>query len=102
MFGTAQLPKFADDQFAALRQFEYNERASKAVSMAVNRWLTKSNEDPSQSISLGPSLPEIFEVLRTVPATDQFWLIPTAEVPLTNLVRESIVDEAQLPMRLTA
>jgi seryl-tRNA synthetase len=30
------------------------------------------------------------------------WLIPTAEVPLTNLVRESIVEEAQLPMRLTA
>src|SRR5205085_6016887 len=30
------------------------------------------------------------------------WLIPTAEVPLTNLVRESIVDEAELPMRLTA
>jgi seryl-tRNA synthetase len=29
-------------------------------------------------------------------------IIPTAEVPLTNLVRESIVDEAQLPMRLTA
>jgi seryl-tRNA synthetase len=30
------------------------------------------------------------------------WLIPTAEVPLTNLVRESIVDEAELPLRLTA
>src|SRR5262245_42362023 len=30
------------------------------------------------------------------------WLIPTAEVPLTNLVRESIVDETQLPLRLTA
>jgi seryl-tRNA synthetase len=30
------------------------------------------------------------------------WLIPTAEVPLTNLVRESIVDEAKLPMRVTA
>jgi len=51
MFGTAQLPKFADDQF------------------------------------------------RT---TNDFWLIPTAEVPLTNLVRESIVEEASLPMRLTA
>jgi seryl-tRNA synthetase len=51
MFGTAQLPKFADDQF------------------------------------------------RTT--TDR-WLIPTAEVPLTNLVRESILDEDQLPMRLTA
>jgi seryl-tRNA synthetase len=33
---------------------------------------------------------------------DQRWLIPTAEVPLTNLVRESIVDEKELPMRLTA
>jgi seryl-tRNA synthetase len=30
------------------------------------------------------------------------WLIPTAEVPLTNLVRESIVDEATLPLRFTA
>ncbi|AMN41872.1 serine--tRNA ligase [Rhodoplanes sp. Z2-YC6860] len=51
MFGTAQLPKFAEDQF------------------------------------------------RT---TSDLWLIPTAEVSLTNLVRESIVDDAQLPMRLTA
>jgi len=30
------------------------------------------------------------------------WLIPTAEMPLTNLVRETIVDEKELPMRLTA
>jgi seryl-tRNA synthetase len=51
MFGTAQLPKFREDQFAA---------------------------------------------------GDDFWLIPTAEVPLTNIVRESILDEKQLPMRLTA
>jgi seryl-tRNA synthetase len=29
-------------------------------------------------------------------------LIPTAEVPLTNLVRESIVEEAELPLRFTA
>ena len=51
MFGTAQLPKFKDDQFLT---------------------------------------------------TNDFWLIPTAEVPLTNLVRESIVEEDKLPMRLTA
>ncbi len=51
MFGTAQLPKFADDQF------------------------------------------------RT---TNDMWLIPTAEVPLTNLVRESILSEAELPLRFTA
>jgi len=31
-----------------------------------------------------------------------YWLIPTAEVPLTNLVRESIVEEGALPMRFTA
>ncbi len=30
------------------------------------------------------------------------WLIPTAEVALTNFVRESTLDEAKLPMRLTA
>jgi len=38
---------------------------------------------------------------------DLFWtgeraLIPTAEVPLTNLVQEEIVDEARLPLRFTA
>ncbi len=31
-----------------------------------------------------------------------FWLIPTAEVSLTNFVREEILDEDKLPMRLTA
>jgi seryl-tRNA synthetase len=56
MFGTAQLPKFRDDQF-----------------------------------SVGAGSEE-----------RQFWLIPTAEVPLTNLVRESILDEKELPLRMTA
>ncbi|MCC0058231.1 MAG: serine--tRNA ligase [Hyphomicrobiaceae bacterium] len=51
MFGTAQLPKFEEDQF---------------------------------------------------PAGEGYWLIPTAEVPLTNLVREDITDEDKLPIRVTA
>lgn len=34
--------------------------------------------------------------------TDGRWLIPTAEVSLTNSVREQILDEANLPIRLTA
>ncbi|MBO9557340.1 MAG: serine--tRNA ligase [Caulobacter sp.] len=34
--------------------------------------------------------------------TGDHWLIPTAEVSLTNLVREQITDEAELPLRLTA
>jgi seryl-tRNA synthetase len=33
---------------------------------------------------------------------DRFALVPTAEVPLTNLVAEEIVDEAKLPLRFTA
>ena len=31
-----------------------------------------------------------------------FWLVPTAEVPLTNLVNDTIVDEKDLPLRFTA
>ncbi|MDE3015335.1 MAG: serine--tRNA ligase [Pseudomonadota bacterium] len=34
--------------------------------------------------------------------TDGYWLIPTAEVPLTNLVADSILDEEKLPLRFTA
>ncbi|MEQ8586091.1 MAG: serine--tRNA ligase [Thalassobaculaceae bacterium] len=34
--------------------------------------------------------------------TDGHWLIPTAEVPLTNLVADAIVDEEELPLRFTA
>jgi seryl-tRNA synthetase len=34
--------------------------------------------------------------------TDGLWLIPTAEMPLTNMVAGDIVDEAQLPLRFTA
>ena len=34
--------------------------------------------------------------------TNGFWLVPTAEIPLTNIVREEILDEAVLPHRFTA
>ncbi|MET1257227.1 serine--tRNA ligase [Aliikangiella maris] len=50
-------------------------------------------------------LPKFAEDLFTVQGTTQdgkpLYMIPTAEVPLTNLVREQIVDEAELPIRLT-
>jgi len=46
------------------------------------------------------NLPKFAEDLfRT---TNGFWLVPTAEMPLTNLVREQILDEATLPLRFTA
>ena len=34
--------------------------------------------------------------------TDDRWLIPTGEVPLTNIVREKILSEAELPLRFAA
>jgi seryl-tRNA synthetase len=48
-------------------------------------------------------LPKFEEDLFFVPhGESRLALIPTAEVPLTNFVRESILSEAELPMRLTA
>ncbi len=46
------------------------------------------------------NLPKFAEDLfRTV---DGYWLIPTAEMPLTNLVAGEILDEEDLPLRMTA
>ncbi|RKZ99135.1 MAG: serine--tRNA ligase [Gammaproteobacteria bacterium] len=39
---------------------------------------------------------------ETISGDKQLHLIPTAEVPVTNMVRESILDEHELPLRLTA
>ena len=47
-------------------------------------------------------LPKFAADLFGTAGEDKFWLIPTAEVPLTNLVRESVLDEAALPLRFTA
>ncbi|WP_371372236.1 serine--tRNA ligase [Thalassotalea aquiviva] len=42
------------------------------------------------------------DLFHTDLSNKKFSLIPTAEVPLTNLVRDEIVDEAELPIKLTA
>ena len=65
LYGTGQLPKFAEDLF----------RCSDADAEAVARGEFKDSDH---------------------------WLIPTAEVPVTNLYRDEILDDARLPIRLTA
>jgi seryl-tRNA synthetase len=102
MFGTGQLPKFADDQFSATRLFDDAERTEKASKAAFAIWQEQISENPIYRALGGPSLPTYFDELKKIPTSDKLWLIPTAEVPLTNLVRESILDEKELPMRLTA
>jgi len=47
-------------------------------------------------------LPKFEEDLFQTTGENRFWLIPTAEVSLTNLAREQIIDEAALPLRYTA
>ena len=47
-------------------------------------------------------LPKFEEDLFKTASDEPKYLIPTAEVSLTNLVREAITDEAELPLRLTA
>ena len=85
MFGTAQLPKFDEDQFSTRRQPTPEEF----------EWLADEVTKRGQS-----KIAEVFEMGWK--SFQQLWLIPTAEVPLTNLVREDITDEAKLPIRVTA
>ncbi len=44
-------------------------------------------------------LPKFEDDLFKVPGERDFYLIPTAEVPVTNIVRDEIVDEADLPLK---
>lgn len=96
MFGTAQLPKFADDQFLATRTITRAEMLHDALKFA----LEPDKEDFRDGKIDLETLVE--RTLERAPTKEDYWLIPTAEVPLTNMVRDSIVDEAELPMRLTA
>jgi seryl-tRNA synthetase len=91
MFGTAQLPKFEEDQFSAWREISLQERINRAV----------ENDRRTQAIKRGEVV-DLYVDISQEPQSERFWLIPTAEVPLTNLVRESIVDEDALPLRFTA
>ncbi|HEV2552136.1 MAG TPA: serine--tRNA ligase [Bosea sp. (in: a-proteobacteria)] len=85
MFGTAQLPKFEDDQFWAVKG-ELLDFAKASTRLA------HVHADELNS----------HEHFETVIRQQRLGLIPTAEVPLTNLVRESILSEEELPRRYTA
>jgi seryl-tRNA synthetase len=87
MLGTAQLPKFLDDQFALFSGSE--------LLASPDDLLVFGRDGPE-----GAVFPEQFS--NALKVDGRYWLIPTAEVPLTNLVRESILSEEELPRRFTA
>jgi seryl-tRNA synthetase len=104
MYGTAQLPKFQDDQFpvpipalrAATQKIEITKdknRFTVVAELASGGPLAFDIEQPGLMTEIGPG---------EIRMNTRRWLIPTAEVPLTNLVRESIVEEDKLPLRYTA
>jgi seryl-tRNA synthetase len=101
MFGTAQLPKFEDDQFPTFRTLDVLEQSFPSFAHALKE---------AFATGIDPNTPDGWnwvglrekELRSSFPNKQRRWLIPTAEVPLTNLVREEITDEAKLPIRVTA
>ncbi|NJO54633.1 MAG: serine--tRNA ligase [Bacteroidales bacterium] len=99
MFGTAQLPKFRDDQFGTQRALQDNiaRLNDSRTSIIAEARAAENREEAAVQ-----ALEKLIDLDKETPTSERLWLIPTAEVPLTNLVRESIQDEAELPKRFTA
>lgn len=116
--GTGQLPKFADDLFATYERSPSDWNGPQIGPPKKVRAVAEAGRDLDQKISgllkeHGPDADiatlatDEFEKLRVEladyqDALRQYYLIPTSEVPLTNTVREEIVEAERLPIRMTA
>ena len=123
MFGTGQLPKFEEDLFraGAFASEKLENEVSRVIALGLDRVLDEQHfkltgefiSGPGESEEfVGETAAELIDYLRTesIPEVLQellgrpSWLIPTAEVSLTNLVREQVLSEGELttPIRFTA
>ncbi len=89
MFGTGQLPKFEEDLFQTKRA------EPDQTGMHKGNRIDITNKEP-------PDLDIIIQSGRATREAMRLWLIPTAEVSLTNYVNGEILEEAELPYRFTA
>ncbi|MCZ8374338.1 MAG: serine--tRNA ligase [Beijerinckiaceae bacterium] len=96
MYGTAQLPKFREDQFMVMSEGTRTELLSDALEHVSPGDAQVFRE------GLMPLTKLVERTLNRAPSREDRWLVPTAEVPLTNLVREKILSEEELPLRFTA
>ena len=116
LMGTGQLPKFAEDLFTAIQNVE------DLMAFAGTGLLAKFSgpdaldlKTPESAIKIKAYAHYVRNALRFLNEAGgvvgagnlqmtikQLNLIPTSEVSLTNIVREQILDGAQLPMRMTA
>ena len=95
MFGTGNLPKFAEDAFVGDWFSGRSERLRTALGY--------KNETDLQKIAAGVPIEDVVEqILERAPTSEGFWLIPTSEVTLTNTVAGDTLDFSQLPIRMTA
>jgi seryl-tRNA synthetase len=112
MYGTGQLPKFRSDQYTAnkeIGEIPYELGVLNADGFEVTGTPNADERAILEEAERLRALPRPVQT-RTAegwgPVRWRFetrqWLVPTAEVPLTNLVRESIRSEDELPMRVTA
>jgi seryl-tRNA synthetase len=124
-FGTGNLPKFMDDLFQTrLSQVDATQEAAAAMRNAIESRLDqvvsrlaavdgfgngKGSSVRDFAVELRAALAASGEDMTKAAleefrrnASQRLWLLPTAEVALTNFVREQILDESQLPLRLTA
>ena len=95
-YGTGNLPKFAEDLFSTSKSIQFVEFFEKKMAAYGASKFTELNQE-LEWLNL--------QLLRSNSSRlrlNDSGSFPTAEVSLTNFVREEILDEAKLPMRLTA
>lgn len=124
LVGTGQLPKFKDDLFRAsaldAEDIKNLERAVPSKGMLTRRDYmgelqleAKLSGEDLAAAREGYRQERVASVEKTRNESrkhheqvflggKESYLIPTSEVPLTNLVREQILGEDQLPIRMTA
>jgi seryl-tRNA synthetase len=102
VYGTGQLPKFADDLFQTAINVSV-EQVEQALDRALGRLLPDHPNIPAHALPelRQNALKEMRELIKDNSVARR-WLIPTAEVSLTNSVRERILDDLAAPIRLTA
>ncbi|MEM1193178.1 MAG: serine--tRNA ligase [Pseudomonadota bacterium] len=95
IFGVGQLPKFTEDLFTASDINKREELLDSAL-VGINETYRTTPEGPERLTQA------IKTTLDKAQTREQFWLIPTAEAALTNIVREEVLGEEELPLRFTA
>jgi seryl-tRNA synthetase len=108
MRGTGQLPKFEEDLFATYERFnsDSGKRLLGEADVVVDLFETMTAYDKAYKADRELAKEKVSNVQESLSKYQDhllgYYLIPTSEVPLTNIVRDEIVDAEKLPLRMTA